>query len=72
MGHVREQCLLYQPPLKRKRGAGRDSRSCFFKAIMRVFREVGIDALHVVLQKTLDSPLDCREIQPVHSKGNQS
>ena len=23
----------------------------------------------VVLEKTLDSPLDCKEIQPVHSKG---
>ena len=26
----------------------------------------------VVLEKTLESPLDCREIQQVHSKGNQS
>ena len=26
----------------------------------------------VVLEKTLESPLDCREIQPVHSKGNHS
>ena len=26
----------------------------------------------VVLEKTLESPLDCREIQPVHLKGNQS
>ena len=26
----------------------------------------------VVLEKTLESPLDCKEIQPVHSKGNQS
>ena len=25
-----------------------------------------------VLEKTLDSPFDCKEIQPVHSKGNQS
>ena len=25
----------------------------------------------VVLKKTLESPLDCREIQPVHSKGDQ-
>ena len=24
----------------------------------------------VVLEKTLESPLDCKEIQPVHSKGN--
>ena len=26
----------------------------------------------VVLEKTLQSPLDCKEIQPVHPKGNQS
>ena len=26
----------------------------------------------VVLQKTLENPLDCKEIQPVHPKGNQS
>ena len=26
----------------------------------------------VVLEKTLESPLDCQEIQPVHSKGDQS
>ena len=26
----------------------------------------------MVLEKTLDSPLDCKAIQPVHSKGDQS
>ena len=26
----------------------------------------------VVLEKTLESPLDCKEIQPVHPNGNQS
>ena len=26
----------------------------------------------VLLKKTLESPLDCKEIQPVHHKGNQS
>ena len=26
----------------------------------------------VVLKKTLESPLDCKDIQPVHPKGNQS
>ena len=25
-----------------------------------------------MLEKTLESPLDCKEIQPVHLKGNQS
>ena len=26
----------------------------------------------LVLEKTLESPLDCKEIQPVHPKGDQS
>ena len=28
--------------------------------------------LTMVLEKTLESPLDCKEIQPAHPKGNQS
>ena len=31
-----------------------------------------IDAFELWLEKTLESPLDCKEIKPVHSKGNQS
>ena len=32
-----------------------------------------IDAFElVVLEKTLESPLDCKEIHPVHPKGDQS
>ena len=32
-----------------------------------------IDAFELwVLDKTLESPLDCKEIQPVHPKGDQS
>ena len=32
-----------------------------------------IDAFKtVVLEKTLESPLDCKEIQPVHPKGDRS
>ena len=31
-----------------------------------------IDAFELVLEKTLESPLDCKEIQPVHAKGDQS
>ena len=26
---------------------------------------------HHVLEKTLESPLDCKEVQPVHSEGDQ-
>ena len=28
--------------------------------------------LNLVLEKTLESPLDCKEIKPVNPKGNQS
>ena len=28
--------------------------------------------LNLVLEKTLESPLDCKEIQPVHPKRDQS
>ena len=31
-----------------------------------------IDAFTVVLEKTLETPLDCKKIQPVHPKGDQS
>ena len=31
-----------------------------------------IDAFELWLKKTLESPLDSKEIQPVHSKGDQS
>ena len=29
------------------------------------------DAFELVLEKTLESPLDCKEIKPVNPKGNQ-
>ena len=31
-----------------------------------------IDAFELWLEKTLESPLDCKKIQPVHPKGDQS
>ena len=30
------------------------------------------DVFELWLEKTLEGPLDCKEIQPVHPKGNQS
>ena len=30
-----------------------------------------IDAFELWLEKTLESPLDCKEIQPVHSEGDR-
>ena len=34
-------------------------------------KKVECRRIDVVLEKTLESPLDCKEIQPVHSKGDQ-
>ena len=31
-----------------------------------------IDGFELWLEKTLESPFDCKEIQPVHPKGNQT
>ena len=31
-----------------------------------------VDAFKLVLEKTLESPLDSKEIKPVNPKGNQS
>ena len=36
------------------------------------FKIFGAPKNVVLLEKTLESPLDCKEIQPVHPKGNQS
>ena len=35
-------------------------------------RRIDAFELFVVLEKTLESPLDCKEIQPVHPKGDKS
>ena len=42
-------------------------------ALLILITPLGSDKLlSVVLQETLESPLDCNEIQPVHPKGDQS
>ena len=56
------------------------SRLCFFQwscmdVRVGLWRKVSTEEWcfwTVVLEKTLESPLDCKEIQPVHSKGDQS
>ena len=35
-------------------------------------QSIGLQRVEEVLEKTLESPLDCKEIQPVHRRGNQS
>ena len=53
-----------------------DAQAVFLNRIIGIYKESW--ALKnscfrtVVLEKTLESPLDCKGIQPVHSKGNQS
>ena len=37
-----------------------------------IYQHESATVIHVVLEKTLQNPLDCKEIQPVHSKGDQS
>ena len=39
---------------------------------IKKFERRRIDAFELWWDKTLESPLDCKEIQPVHPKGNQS
>ena len=34
--------------------------------------KISRDATKTLLEKTLESPLDCKEIQPIHPKGDQS
>ena len=42
-------------------------------ALLILITPLGSDKLlSVVLQETLESPLNCKEIQPVHPKGDQS
>ena len=45
-----------------------------FSCILYIYI-LGVESIQsttVVLAKTLESPLDCKKIQPVHPKGNQS
>ena len=35
-------------------------------------RKLSTEELMLWLEKTLESPLDCKKIKPVHPKGNQS
>ena len=39
---------------------------------IRANKEIKISGKGGILEKTLVSPLDCKEIQPVHPKGDQS
>ena len=49
----------------------RRSNESFLKKINPEFSLKELMLLNCGLEKTLESPLDCKEIQPVHPKGNQ-
>ena len=40
--------------------------------LLRKLRAEELMLLNCGVEKTLESPLDCKEIQPVHPKGDQS
>ena len=44
----------------------------FYSLFVLVPTQINFMTDQWVLEKTLESPLDCKEIQPVHPKGNQS
>ena len=48
------------------------TKVCLVKAMVFPVVMYGCESGTVVLEKTLESPLDCKEIQPVHPKGDQS
>ena len=45
---------------------------CESWTIKKAGHQRGLMLLNMVLEKTLESPLDSKEIQPVHPKANQS
>ena len=47
------------------------TKVCPVKAMVFPVVMYGCESWTVVLEKTLESPLDCKEIQPVHSEGDQ-
>ena len=49
---------------KQKGSTNKEDKEVFNKVLEELKNKV-------VLEKTLESPLDCKEIQPVYSKGDQ-
>ena len=50
----------------------KEKNICYQYIKIYVYEYIYICIWTVVLEKTFESPLDCKEIQPVHPKGNQS
>ena len=46
-------------------------KAMVFPVVMYGCESWTVKKAELVLEKTLESPLDCKEIQPVHSEGDQ-
>ena len=66
--HEMKRCLL----LGRKVMTNLDSRDITLPTKVRLVKAMVFPVVITALEKTLESPLDCKEIQPVHPKGDQS
>ena len=65
--HEIKRCLL----LGRKVMTNLDSRDITLPTKVRLVKAMVFPVVITALEKTLESPLGCKEIQPVHPKGNQ-
>ena len=74
--HMKIDCSVFQDIFNINK-SGNNPGVCVLYINKNIFWEGTLAELHiddgtVVLEKTLESPLDCKEIQPVHPKGDQS
>ena len=73
--HIEKQRHYFANKGPSSQGYGFSSGHVWMRVRLRCERKLSAEELmllNLVLEKTLESPLDCNEIQPVHSKGNQS
>ena len=54
-----------EPRSKKQKGSTNQEHKEVFNKVLEELKN------KVVLEKTLESPLDCKEIQPIHSEGDQ-
>ena len=66
------QCTSPKHPVRERERVGRFGRMELKHVKYHVWKELLVQVRCTILEKTLESPLDCKEIQPVHLKRNQS
>ena len=69
--HIKKQRHYFANKGPSSQGYGFSSGHVWMWTIKKAERQ-RIDDVELVLEKTLETPLDCREIQPVHPKRDQS